>query len=309
MHTDDLAAFLHAPAWQRFLQATSQTVERYGDGLYVKGNLLNKGTYWRGSRVAIDATWEVPTFCKKAWFIRLEPLAECREHLAKFGNVRVTDSIQPKQTIFLDLSAPEEELLAGMKSKHRYNIRVAERHGVQVEIVHADAAEHFGRFWKLLTETAGRHTFRTHDENHYKNMIELLAPEGMAHLAFATLNGQDLATLLLITYNGTATYLHGGSTQAHKEVMAPHLLHWQVITWAKSADNRLYDFWGTNAVKQEDGTWEPRANHPSTGTTRFKLGFGGQVIQYPGAFDLVLRPIPYTLYNGIRRIIRRQSSF
>jgi lipid II:glycine glycyltransferase (peptidoglycan interpeptide bridge formation enzyme) len=139
-------------------------------------------------------------------------------------------------------------------------------------------------------------------------MIETLAPLGEAHLGFASIGGSDAATILLITHESVVTYLHGGSAKVHREVMAPFLLHWQAIQWAKQADYKVYDFWGTNAV-QKDDTWEPLPNHASTGTTRFKLGFGGEVVQFPGAVDLVLKPIPYTLYRTMRRIIRRQSSF
>ncbi|HSI20140.1 MAG TPA: peptidoglycan bridge formation glycyltransferase FemA/FemB family protein [Verrucomicrobiae bacterium] len=308
MHSTDLAAFLHSPYWEEFLRANGQSVERSGDALYLQGTLPSGGSYWRSSRLPIDDSWSPPPFTKNAWFIRLEPLAELPASLSKFGRVRATDSVQPKQTLVVDLSRTEEEVLAGMKSKHRYNIRLAERHGVTVELFHEEAPQHYDRFWKLLTETATRHTFRTHKEEYYRHMVATLAPHGKAHLAFARIGDQDLAALLLITHEETATYLHGASTDARKEVMAPFLLHWQTMQWAKHHGFVSYDMWGTNAVQTEEG-WAPRANHPSAGTTRFKLGFGGEVIQYPGAFDLVLKPIPYTLYYSIRRIIRRQSSF
>lgn len=306
--TEQLGAFLHSEAWEAFLGSTGQKTERAPEGLYVRGVLPNKATYWRTSRVVVDSAWQPPAFTKKAWFIRLEPFSELPKEVSRFGVVRPTESIQPKQTVVLDLAQPAEKVLESMKSKHRYNIRLAERYGVQVELVHEDAAEHFTRFWSLLSHTATRQKFRTHDKDYYQKMIETLAPRGLAHLGFAKLDGKDLATVLLITNDKTITYLHGGSSEARKEVMAPFALHWQIIQWAQSVGCEAYDLWGTNAVQNEGG-WEPRANHPSSGTTRFKLGFGGTVVQYPGAFDLVLKPIPYTLYNGIRRIIRRQSSF
>lgn len=291
------------------MRAAGYQTERDSGAIYVKGSLPNRGSYWRSSRLPIGEDWRIPSFAKKAWFVRVEPLnTEASQRLEKLGRVRTTVTFQPKQTCVLPLGSSEEELLANMKSKHRYNIRLAERHGVQVEIIDEQSAQHFDRFWKLLAETADRHTFRTHDRNYYKKMVETLAPQGMVSLAFATFEGKDLATLLLITHEKVATYLHGGSADHHKEVMAPHLLHWRIIQSLKQSGYTLYDLWGTNAVEGADG-WEPKANHTSSGTTRFKLGFGGEVVQYPGAFDLVLKPIPYTLYNGIRRIIRRQSQF
>jgi peptidoglycan pentaglycine glycine transferase (the first glycine) len=310
MQFNDVSSFLHTPAWEEFLRAAGQHVEREDDALFVRGKLPGGGCYWRSSRLRIERSWTIPTFTKKAWFLRLEPLNnEAAARLAMLGKLRATDSYQPKQTVVIDLSLSEEELLANMKSKHRYNIRLAEKHEVTVELIHENAAEHFDRFWGLLTATAGRHDFKTHARGYYKKMIETLASKGMAHLGFARLGSEDLATVLLLTHDKTITYLHGGSAASHKDVMAPFTLHWEIMKWAKSHNFKAYDLWGTNAVHTEDGGFEARKNHPSNGTTRFKLGFGGEVIQYPGSFDLVLKPIPYTLYRGIRKIIRRQSSF
>lgn len=308
MKPADLGAFLHSADWEMFLRASGNEVEREGGALYIKGKIPRGGTYWRVSRIDIDESWTPPAFTKSSWFVRLEPISEASLHLAKFGTVRPTESVQPKQTLVLDLRLSEEELLAQMKPKHRYNIKVAERHGVEVEFKHFDAAEHFDRFWKLLTETAGRHAFRTHQRDYYKQMVKTLAPKGIISLGFAKLGHDDVATMLFIRHEKVVTYLHGGSSSRHKEVMAPYLLHWHAIRWAKEMEVEAYDFWGTNAIEQE-GAWVPRVNHPSTGTTRFKLGFGGTVVQFPGAVDLVLKPIPYTLYSTIRRVIRRQSSF
>lgn len=308
MSFEETSSFLHTATWEAFLQAAGYEVKRNAGAIFVRGSLPNRGSYWRSSRLSLSDDWQVPTFASTAWFLRLEPLGELPKHLSQIGKVIETETYQPKQTVVIDLSQSEEELLAQMKSKHRYNIRVAERHGVQWELVSEESPAHFERFWKLLADTAGRKAFRTHAKNYYKKMIETLAPLGEARLAFATLDGEDLSGVLLITHDKTVTYLHGGSTVSHKEVMAPHLLHWHIMRWAKSQGHQYYDLWGTNAIKTEDG-WEARANHPSAGTTRFKLGFGGEIVQYPGAFDLVLKPIPYTLYKTLRRIIRHQSSF
>jgi peptidoglycan pentaglycine glycine transferase (the first glycine) len=309
MKSDEVSSFLHTPAWEEFLRSTGRLVERNAEALYVFGQLPGGNGYWRSSRLHISEDWQVPAFAQQTWFLRLEPLNfDAATLLARHGVLRETETFQPKQTSVVDISRSEEEVLGGMKSKHRYNIKVAERHGVEIELVHENAADHFDRFWKLLSDTAQRQSFRTHGLAYHKKMVEVLAPQGMVRLGFAKLHGEDLATVLLITHDKNITYLHGGSSENHKEVMAPFLLHWQIIQWAKSKRYEKYDLWGTNAIQTEEG-WEPRSNHPSAGTTRFKLGWGGEVVQYPGAFDLVLKPIPYTLYNGIRRIIRRQSSF
>jgi peptidoglycan pentaglycine glycine transferase (the first glycine) len=308
MNPAALADFLHTPQWEAFLKESGQTVERDGSSLYIRGALPKGGSYWRSSRLEIPANWHPPQFTKDAWFIRIEPTNPLPDQLKKHGAVRATHSVQPKQTLVVDITQREEDILSQMKSKHRYNIRVAERHEVQVNLFHRDCPEQFERFWKLLEATAERHTFRTHTKEYYEKMLQNLAPHDMIHLGIASVQGADVAGAIFITHDKTCTYLHGGSNHLHREAMAPYLLHWQTMQWAKATGYEVYDFWGTNAVQNND-RWEARTNHASTGTTRFKLGFGGQVIQYPGAFDLVLKPIPYTLYNGIRRVLRRQSNF
>jgi lipid II:glycine glycyltransferase (peptidoglycan interpeptide bridge formation enzyme) len=197
-----------------------------------------------------------------------------------------------------------------MKSKHRYNVRVAQRHEIAVEVVSKTASDSFERFWNLLSSTANRQDFRTHSKNYYKVMVEELAKDEEAHLVFASKDGQDLAALLLITHNGTATYLHGGSSDKNKELMAPFLLHAETIKFAKEFGCHTYDLWGTdlewNAEKSE---WQPISGKASAGTSRFKVGFGGEVISYPGTFDLILKPFWYTLYTFIRAIRGGKRAF
>lgn len=308
---DELSSFLHSPAWQHFQEAAGARVEKNTTNLFIHRSLPQKGSYWISSRCTIAKDWQLPVFAEKSWFVRLEPADHnSYENLIqnKKFQIKKSVSIQPKQTIFLELDKPAETLLAEMKSKHRYNIRLAEKHGVEVSLYTTNLMEQFPRFWKLLKETADRHTFRTHQEEYYKTMITSLESEGMIRLGFAHKDGEDLATILVITHEQTATYLHGASTQAHKELMAPYLLHWRMISELQQHNFRFYDFWGTNAQRNEEG-WEPIPNHPSFGTTRFKLGFGGSIREYPGCFDLVLQPVWYTLYSSIRGLRSRKRAF
>lgn len=307
MDASGLGQFLHTPEWEHFLRETGATVARHQDILYIRGELPGGGTYWRGSRFTLTDTWEIPPFARNSWFIRLEPTNQPGERIGRYP-LKSTHTTQPAQTVAIDLSLPDADILARMKQKHRYNIRVAERHGVAVSLYHSDAPEQFPRFWELLQSTAERHEFRTHSIDHYRLLLNTLAPTGHAHIAFATYQGRDVAAALIITFGNVATYLHGASTHADREVMAPYLLHWDTMRWARTNGAVVYDFWGTNAI-QEDGTWRERSHHPSSGTTRFKLGFGGDVTQYPGAFDLVLKQIPYRLYRSAHKVLGHQSSF
>ncbi len=215
----------------------------------------------------------------KSVFLKIEPVHE----LNPPGNYkyRRSDSLQPRKTIILDLQPKEEELLARMHEKTRYNIGLAERRGVQTR-----TADNFATFWSLLEETSQRDGFQTHVRSYYENLFTTTSENFSNKLFFAEYNGKILAAALINFYkpSGIATYLHGASSREYKEVMAPHLLHWRIIQEAKKRELKFYDFWGIDEIK-----WP--------GLTRFKKGFGGEVIEYPSATDIIYRPRWYKLYQ------------
>ncbi len=199
-------------------------------------------------------------------------------------------NIQPKNNWMLGLEKTEEELLIGMKPKTRYNINLAQRKGVTVrEGTQAELID----FFKLMLETAKRNQFKLHPQNYYLQMWDHLAPVNLK-LLLAEYQGQTLAGMLLSVYGDTATYLHGGSAEKLKEAMAPYVLHWEAIRLSKKIGCKNYDFGGI----APDGA----ASHAWAGITRFKKGFGGFEVTYPGAFDLVYSPIWYNVYKQGRKL-------
>lgn len=308
-------SFLHSPAWEAFQKKAGATVNRYNQQLFIERQIPLKN-YWLGSRLSIPQNFEIPDWAKDSCFLRLEPLDD-----ASFKNLQTistklhlklipTFAVQPRQTSIVDVTPSYEDILKKMKQKHRYNIKVAEKHEVEVEIHTESALSQFDRFWNLLETTATRHNFRTHDKEYYRLMIEELEKEEMVHLLFAKKDTTDLAALILITYEGTATYLHGGSIQAQKEAMAPYKLHAETILFAKSLNLHSYDLWGTDLIFNEDKkVYEVKSGSSSSGTSRFKLGFGGEIINYPGTFDLVLNPFYYSIYKTIRALRGGKRSF
>lgn len=189
-------------------------------------------------------------------------------------------SHQPQQTLMLDLSATEDELLSAMHEKTRYNVRLAERKGVVVSI-----ENDVDIFWQLLTETTARDEFSPHPKSYYETMLRSLSSGACeAILWVARYQNRPLAVAIIISFGNTATYLHGASSNTDRNVMAPHLLHWRIIQDAKRRGLRWYDFWGVD-------------KHRWPGVTRFKLGFGGLRESYPPAFDLPLRPFWYRMYR------------
>lgn len=232
-----------------------------------------------------------------ATFIRFEPAA-----LPAVG-LKVND-VQPGQTLIADLRQEPEALLAAMHEKWRYNIRLAERKGVRVFMAGESDADALDIFWGLMEETTERDRFRGHDKRHYGLMLETLrgdpaaaAAKPVARLVFAEHDGKVLAANLMLYFGDTAVYLHGASSRERREVMAPHLLHWTAMQDAKRWGFAKYDFWGVAPEGAED--------HPWAGITRFKRGFGGAYVSYPGTYDLPVDRFSYSLYALAKKLRAR----
>lgn len=218
-------------------------------------------------------------------FWRFEPVNESMIHNSLFM-IQKTIDVQPSQTLILDLRQSEEELLAQMHQKTRYNIRLAEKKGIEI----AEAgAERFEEFWRLLAFTGDRDRFNLHGRSYYQAMLNF--EPNFVKLLFAEYQGKPLADSLVIFFGDTATYIHGGSSNENRELMAPYALQWQTIKLAKRLGYKHYDWHGIDENK-----WP--------GVTRFKKGFGGQAITYPGTFDLAFDPLWYNVYKMARRMRR-----
>ncbi len=211
--------------------------------------------------------------------------------------------IQPGKTLMLDLKQSEEQLLNAMHPKTRYNIKVAQKHEVAVmsePIVTPGYGLHLQESLSLLVDTAQRQGFKSHAPSYYKKLIDFFAmkPESDCQIAIykAIYQQKLLATAVMIDFGSTRTYLFGGTTQEQKNVMAPYAMHWQAIRDAQSKGLASYDFWGIET-----------ASGQTPGFVRFKLGWGGTIINYPPPIDLVQRPTWYTIYNALRLVHRKLS--
>jgi lipid II:glycine glycyltransferase (peptidoglycan interpeptide bridge formation enzyme) len=213
------------------------------------------------------------------------------------GEVRRTLDVQPRKTLILDISKSEEELLKNFKQKTRYNIRLAGKKGVVVREMKDE--KDFENWWRIMEETKDRDGFRLHSKNYYRKMLTSPQPspckvEGVnlvIKLILAEYEGEIIAGNIVSFFGDMATYVHGASSNKFRNVMAPYLLQWEAIKMAKKLGFKYYDFYGIDENK-----WP--------GVTRFKLGFNGEEINYPGTFDLVFNNIYYNLYKIIRKLRR-----
>lgn len=218
-------------------------------------------------------------------FLRFDPTEKFIISNLKPKIIKTLD-VQPSQTIMLDLTKTETELLRGLSQKTRYNIKLAMKKGVKV--VQSDLSG-FEEFWNLLAQTSDRDKFMTHGRSYYRAMLEI--NDNPIKLFFAKFRGKPIATALVSFFGDTAAYLHGGSADEERNTMAPHLLQWEIIKLAKADGRKFYDFYGIDEER-----WP--------GVTRFKRGFGGFEVVYPGTFDLVYDRGWYSIYKMVRKVRR-----
>jgi lipid II:glycine glycyltransferase (peptidoglycan interpeptide bridge formation enzyme) len=192
----------------------------------------------------------------------------------------------------LDIGKEEDELLAEMKSKTRYNIKLAEKKGVRVII--SREKKYLDRFFELVEITARRQGIVSHPKNYYQEMVRSLPEENMK-IFCAEFEGKIIAANLVLFFDGVATYLHGASDDNFRNVMAPYLLQWRQVQEAKKNGAKRYDFGGVKTADKDKG-W--------AGISRFKKSFSPitKTIVFPGAYDMIISATRYYLYRFIQKI-------
>lgn len=203
-----------------------------------------------------------------------------------------------------DLKKTEDELLYQMHSKTRYNIKIANRHGVKVEENSTDAG--FEIYLKLLFDTTARQGFYLHSRQYHRDLWKILKPTGIPHIFLASYHGEVLSAFMLFLYNDQLFYPYGASLDFHREVMAPTLLMWESIKFGKSMGLKKFDMWGSLGPNAKEGD-------PGFGFHRFKQGFGGQLVQFVGTYDLIINHPLYSIYNFIDKyrwkLLRLKAKF
>ena len=209
-------------------------------------------------------------------------------------------AIQPRRTIVVDITPPEETILAAMKQKTRYNVRLAARKGVTVR---AATEADLPTFHILMASTASRDRFGVHAPAYYETAYRLFVPRGWARLLLAEVEGEPAAAAMIFALPPRAWYFYGASGDTHREKMAPYLLQWEGMRWARSLGCTTYDLYGVpdedeerleaEFAERQDGLW---------GVYRFKRGFGGQLVRTVGAWDRVYAPLRYQLYCWLLKL-------
>lgn len=202
-------------------------------------------------------------------------------------------TIQPRSTLIVDLRGPEDEVLARMHQKTRYNIGLARRRGVTVRPWPEPES-----FAAMLRRTGDRQGFGVHTPAYYRDAYETFHPRGECEILVAEVEGEAVAALMVFAKGHGAWYFYGASTDRHRDRMPSYLLQWEAMRWSRARGATGYDLWGVPDVPAEeleagfqtrsDGLW---------GVYRFKRGFGGRLARTSGAWEFPLRPAAYRLYR------------
>lgn len=293
-------AFLQSYEWGTFQESMGRSVERVhvpGTDVEVVAQAIElplplRRSYWyvpKGPLGHGDADAMVEALrgaLPDAVFLRCEPTRETR-----FLSV---PDVQPAVTTLVDLSLGEEAVYANMKPKTRYNAKLAQRKGVECRFV--DAKEYGEDFWRLMQQTARRDGFRPHPKKYYEKLLLQVRGQGAnAGLAMAFYEGRPIAGNITVDFAGTRTYLHGATSNLHRDTMAQYALHAFLMVDAIQKGLLTFDFWG---IAPDDAPSE----HPWAGITRYKLGYGGKVVTMPGTIDLPMDHAWYSAYRWVKSL-------
>lgn len=274
--------------------------------LYVpKGPLLD----WNNSALRARVLADLRAFTAElgAFFIKIDPdleygyglpgeegerpnpianeiVAELRKAGWRFSN----EQVQMHNTMLIDVTNSEEQILAGMKQKARYNLRLAEKKSV---VVRRGTPADFPDFYKMYAETSVRDGFVIRSEEYYRAVWDQFYAAGMLIPLLAQVENEPVAGLMLFTFGGQSWYLYGMSRDRYRDWMPNYLLQWEAIKASKAAGCSTYDLWGApDEFNESDPMW---------GVYRFKLGLGAYEARHIGAWDLPLKPLTYALYTQL----------
>lgn len=225
-------------------------------------------------------------------FIKIEPDVKIENLKVKIENSFRTSPkpLFTKYNFILDLTKSEDQLLKDMHPKTRYNIRVAQKHEVKVEARTDDQA--FENYLKLYFETTMRQGYHGHNQTYHKKAWQTLKQAEMARILIASYKDEPLTGWMLLNFKDTLYYPYGGSSKNHPEVMSNNLIAWEAIKLGKKMDLKKFDMWGAlgpNADPKD--SWY--------GFHRFKAGYGGQLVEYIGTYDLIFNQPIYWLFTLI----------
>lgn len=307
MHCD----IFQTKEWEEFKLATGYEKSYRVDGILVLQKRLPMGrTMLYSPMVNKDqlsvTSYRLPVFLeqikkiakeKNSIFFRLEinsPLNN-KYKILDTGFVKAFEEMQPEHNWVLDLTESEEEILAGMKQKGRYNIKIATENNITVSISSTPGPE-LDVFYEQHRATGQRHKVSFRAKSYFVSLLEILGVKDYAFVCIAKHGNKPLSAAIFLSYKDECLYLYGASADTDRNLMAPYLLHWQMIKKAREDSRKEYNFLG---IAPNDDQ-----NHPWAGITRFKKQFGGEQKDIMGSFDLIFKPMEYKAFKIAEKLRR-----
>lgn len=236
-------------------------------------------------------------------FLRLEILEEndekIIEKLKESGFVKAFEEVQPEFRQIIPIHGTIDEILAGMKQKGRYNIKIAQKNNIQVK-----TSNNIIEFYQMFLETAKRDGFSIRPKDYFENMLEILSAQGYVELLIANYQGKPVAAEIISYYDGVASYLYGASSNEYRNLMAPYLLHFEAMKRAKEKGCKVYDLLAVAPMEEKNGEQVEIEGHKHAGISRFKRQFGGETICLVGSYDLVFQPFWYKIFKIAEKMRR-----
>jgi peptidoglycan pentaglycine glycine transferase (the first glycine) len=225
-------------------------------------------------------------------YLKLQPPWDRNDMPAVLRNYKFVRSgldTAPSVTTRVDLRQSTDDMLAAMHTTARRNIRQAQRRGV---VIREGGGDDLPVFYELVEATSRRQKFAPYPQSYFEHMWRVFNEKGHAHLLLAEYQGEPLASVLLIGFGDSVVYKMGGWSGANSSIRPNELLHWTGMQWGRDRGHQYYDLEGIDRSVGEALLAEPgRIRSPLHGTTRFKLGFGGEVVRYPGTYDYASHPL------------------
>ena len=299
--------------WGEFRKETNVSVARLGffeDGHLKKGLQVtfhpipligkNAGYFPKGEMPDSDQLAALTELAKNhnALFIKLEPnvaqkvgVPSAHGHIHSFlteNGAVPGKALFTKHSFLLDLQPSEEKLFENLKNKTRYNVNLAAKKGVQ--IFENTSEEGLAQYLEILKETTSRQGFYAHNHSYFTNMFASLKDTGMMRIFNAVYQGQILVSWIMFIHNNVLYYPYGASRSIHRDVMASNLMMWEMIRFGKSQGCTHFDMWGSLGP-------EPDKKSSWYGFHRFKQGYGGDLVEFLGTYDLVTNQSLYSLFR------------
>lgn len=310
------ANFLHSWNWGQFHQNLGQQIYRVG--FYQGNNLVGvmssivekakRATYltvpggplidWFDTEVTTSFRNEIVSQAQRygCSFIRVRPqILETTENATLFKNLEFKWApmhLHAELTHQLDLTASEEEILAGMRKTTRYEIKQAGKLGVEIK-----TGGEIGEFYELQMQTAQRQGFVPFSKMFLEEQYKTFASENQALLYTAWMGKEKLAQAMVLFYGGEADYHYGASSEAGRKYPGAYLIQWEAIKEARGRGMKRYNFWGVAP--------EGETAHRFYGVSVFKRGFGGQDVEYLHARDLITN-WPRYMANWSIEVLRKK---